>query len=136
MYHCKGSGNLEYDLDCAMVQAKDWGDTKELHAQLEQKAGELNKDPTRVPKVDVVNLYLDKNRDAPEAIFSTIQYLFFIEDNKFIELGPKFDDDRYRYSKIETLVDDLIQKNYIIFRDRERDAMNQKGRVQIKLKNV
>jgi len=136
MYHCKGSGDLEYDLDCAMVQAKDWGDTKELHAQLEHKAEELNKDPTRVPKVDVVNLYLDKNRDAPEAIFSTIQYLFFIEDNKFIELGPKFDDDRYRYSKIETLVEDLIQKNYIIFRDRERDAMNQKGRVQIKLKNV
>lgn len=136
MYHCKGSGDLEYDLDCAMIQAKDWGDTKELHQQFMQKAEEMGKDSTRVPKVDVVNLYLDKNRDAPEGIYSTMQYLFFIEDNKFIELGPKYDDDRFRYSKIEALVDDLIQRNYIVFHDRERDASYQKGRVAIKLKNV
>ncbi len=136
MYHCKGSGDLEYDLDCAMIQAKDWGDTKELYAQLQHKAEEMGKDATRVPKVDVVNLYLDKNRDAPEGIYSVMQYLFFIEDNKFIELGPKYEDDRYRYSKIESLVDDLIQRNYIVFHDRERDAQLQKGRVQIKLKNI
>jgi len=136
MYHCKGSGDLEYDLDCAMIQAKDWGDTRELHQQLMHKAEEMGKDPTRVPKVDVVNLYLDKNRDAPEGIYSVMQYLFFIEDNKFIELGPKYDDDRYRFSKIEALVDDLIQKNYIIFYDKERDSSFQKGRVQIKLKNI
>lgn len=136
MYHCKGSGDLEYDLDCAMIQAKDWGDTKELHNQLQHKAEEMGKDPTRVPKVDVVNLYLDKNRDAPEGIYSTLQYLFFIEDNKFIELGPKYDDDRFRFSKIESLVNDLIERNYIIFYDKEKDASMQKGRVQIKLKNV
>ncbi|MFZ2956785.1 MAG: DnaB-like helicase C-terminal domain-containing protein [Candidatus Ozemobacteraceae bacterium] len=136
MYHCKGSGDLEYDLDCAMIQAKDWGDTKELHQQFIQKAEELGKDPTRVPKVDVVNLYLDKNRDAPEGIYSVMQYLFFIEDNKFIELGPKYDDDRFRYSKIEQLVGDLIERNYIVFNDRERDNALQKGRVQIKLKNA
>ncbi len=136
MYHCKGSGDLEYDLDCAMIQAKDWGDTKELHNQLMHKAEEMGKDPTRVPKVDVVNLYLDKNRDAPEGIYSTLQYLFFIEDNKFIELGPKYDDDRFRFSKIESLVNDLIERNYIIFFDKEKDAAMQKGRVQIKLKNV
>lgn len=135
MYHCKGSGDLEYDLDCAMIQAKDWGDTRELYQQLQHKAEELGKDPTRVPKVDVVNLYLDKNRDAPEGIFSTIQYLFFIEDNKFIELGPKFEDDRFRFSKIEQLVDELIQKNYIVFFDKPRDAQYAKGRVNIKLKN-
>ncbi len=135
MYHCKGSGDLEYDLDCAMIQAKDWGDTRELHQQLEHKAEELGKDTTRVPKVDVVNLYLDKNRDAPEGIFSTIQYLFFIEDNKFIELGPKFDDDRFRFSKIEELVDKLIEQNFIIFYDRPRDTNYNKGRVSIKLKN-
>ncbi|HOT27397.1 MAG TPA: DnaB-like helicase C-terminal domain-containing protein [Candidatus Ozemobacteraceae bacterium] len=136
MYHCKGSGDLEYDLDCAMIQAKDWGDTKELHNQLMHKAEEMGKDPTRVPKVDVVNLYLDKNRDAPEGIYSTLQYLFFIEDNKFIELGPKYDDDRFRFSKIESLVNDLIERNYIIFFDKEKDNALQKGRVQIKLKNV
>ncbi len=135
MYHCKGSGDLEYDLDCAMIQAKDWGDTRELFQQLQHKAEELGKDTTRIPKVDVVNLYLDKNRDAPEGIFSTIQYLFFIEDNKFIELGPKFDDDRYRFSKIEELVDKLIEQNFIIFFDRARDTSYNKGRVSIKLKN-
>ena len=135
MYHCKGSGDLEYDLDCAMIQAKDWGDTKELYQQLQQKAEQLGKDTTRIPKVDVVNLYLDKNRDAPEGIFSVIQYLFFIEDNKFIELGPKYDDDRYRFSKIEELVDKLIQQNFIIFFDRPTDSGYNKGRVSIKLKN-
>jgi len=135
MYHCKGSGDLEYDLDCAMIQAKDWGDTRELFQQLQHKAEEMGKDTTRIPKVDVVNLYLDKNRDAPEGIFSTIQYLFFIEDNKFIELGPKFDDDRYRFSKIEELVDKLIEQNFIIFYDRPRDTGYNKGRVSIKLKN-
>ncbi|MDD3149178.1 MAG: DnaB-like helicase C-terminal domain-containing protein [Candidatus Riflebacteria bacterium] len=135
MYHCKGSGDLEYDLDCAMIQAKDWGDTRELYQQLQHKAEELGKDTTRIPKVDVVNLYLDKNRDAPEGIFSTIQYLFFIEDNKFIELGPKFDDDRFRFSKIEELVDKLIEQNFIIFFDRPRDTSYNKGRVSIKLKN-
>lgn len=83
----------------------------------------------------MVNLYLDKNRDAPEGIFSTIQYLFFIEDNKFIELGPKFDDDRYRFSKIEELVDKLIEQNFIIFHDRPKDTSYNKGRVSIKLKN-
>ncbi len=135
MYHCKGSGDLEYDLDCAMIQAKDWGDTRELYQQLQHKADELGKDSTRVPKVDVVNLYLDKNRDAPEGIFSTIQYLFFIEDNKFIELGPKYEDDRFRFSKIEELVESLIQANYIIFYDKPKDASYNKGRVSIKLKN-
>lgn len=135
MYHCKGSGDLEYDLDCAMIQAKDWGDTYELYQQLQHKAEEMGKDTTRIPKVDVVNLYLDKNRDAPEGIFSVIQYLFFIEDNKFIELGPKYDDDRYRFSKIEELVDKLIQQNFIIFFDKPADSGYSKGRVSIKLKN-
>ena len=136
MYYCKGSGDLEYDLDCAMVQAKDWADTRELYQQLQHKAEESGKDSTRVPKVDVVNLYLDKNRDAPEGIYSTIQYLFFIEDNKFIELGPKYDDDRFRYSKIEGLVDELIRNNYIIFYDWPGSGNLKKGRVSIKLKNV
>ena len=136
MYHCKGSGDLEYDLDCAMIQAKDWADTRELYRQLQHKAEGSGKDSTRVPKVDVVNLYLDKNRDAPEGIYSAVQYLFFIGDNKFIELGPKYDDDRFRYSKIEGLVDELMRNNYIIFYDRPGGGNLNKGRVSIKLKNV
>ncbi|MBI3039783.1 hypothetical protein HYY75_12190, partial [bacterium] len=136
MYHCKGSGDLEYDLDCAMIQAKDWGDTKEIYQQLQHKAEESGKDPTRVPKIEVVNLYLDKNRDAPEGIYSVMQYLFFVEDNKFVELGPKYEDDQFRFSKVEALITDLIQKNYVVFYDRDKSAGYQKGRVQIKLKDV
>lgn len=135
MYHCKGSGDLEYDLDCAMIQAKDWGDTKELFEQLQQRAEQLGKDSTRIPKVDVVNLYLDKNRDAPEGIFSVIQYLFFIEDNKFVELGPKFEDDRYRFGKIEELIDKLIADNFIVFFDKPKENLSNKSRVTIQLKN-
>ncbi len=136
MYHCKGSGDIEYDLDCAMIQAKDWADTKEICNQLRHKAEEMGKDPARIPKVDVVNLYLDKNRDAPEGIFSVMQYLFFIEDNKFIELGPKYEDEQFRFSKVEQLVTQLIENNYIVFHDKDKSAGYQKGRVQIKLKNV
>lgn len=135
MYHCKGSGDLEYDLDCAMIQAKDWGDTKELYEQLQQRAEQLGKDSSRIPKVDVVNLFLDKNRDAPEGIFSVIQYLFFIEDNKFVELGPKFEDDRYRFGKIEELIDKLIADNFIVFFDKPKESLSNKNRVTIQLKN-
>ena len=136
LYHAKGSGDLEYDLDCAMVQAKDWEDTKELTAQLQQKAEEMGKDPTRIPKVDVVNIYLDKNRDAPEGIYSVIQYLFFIEDNKFIEMGPKFADDKYRFGKVEDLIKSLINQNYITFYDKPQNATYDKGRVKIRLKDI
>ncbi len=135
MYHCKGSGDLEYDLDCAMIQAKDWGDTKELFEQMQQRAEQLGKDTVRIPKVDVVNLYLDKNRDAPEGIFSVIQYLFFIEDNKFVELGPKYEDDRYRFGRIEKLIDKLLEDNFIVFFDKPKDEAGTRGRVTIQLKD-
>jgi replicative DNA helicase len=88
MYHCKGSGDIEYDLDSAAILSKDWGDTHELYAQLAHMAEALDKDSQRLPKVDIVNLHIDKNRDVPEGVPDCIQFLFFIEENKYIEIGP------------------------------------------------
>ncbi len=118
LYHCKGSGDIEYDLDVGLVLAKDWPDTAELTEQLRAKAEALGKDPERIPKVDIVNLYIDKNRDAPEGVLSTVQFFFFVEENKFIEIGYKIDTDVYRFRRIETLVNNLIQRDFIKFYDR------------------
>jgi replicative DNA helicase len=117
MYHCKGSGDIEYDLDVACILAKDWQDTTELTQQLKSKAESMGKDVHRIPKIDIVNLYMEKNRDAPEGVLSTIQYFFFIEENKFIELGYKLETDVYRFNKIENLVNTLVDRDYIKFYD-------------------
>jgi len=117
MYHCKGSGDIEYDLDVACVLAKDWPDTAELTQQLRHKAEAMGKDVHRIPKIDIVNLHMEKNRDAPEGVLSTIQYFFFIEENKFIELGYKLETDVYRFNKIENLVNTLVDKDFIRFYD-------------------
>jgi replicative DNA helicase len=116
-FHCKGSGDIEYDVDVAMVLGKDWGDTKELYEQLRHKAESIGKDSTRLPKVDIVNLYVDKNRDAPEGTLGIIQFFFFIEENKYIELGYKLDTDVYRFRKIESLTAKLIERDFIRFYD-------------------
>ncbi|TMJ03589.1 MAG: hypothetical protein E6H01_05150 [Bacillati bacterium ANGP1] len=89
MHHCVGSGDLEYDLDVAMVMSKDWVATKNLEDLLrtEAKAGRAGSD--FIPKIDVIDVHLDKNRDAPETIASTIQYAFFVSLNKFVEIGYK-----------------------------------------------
>ena len=89
MHHCVGSGDLEYDLDVAMVMSKDWVATKNLEDLLrtEAKAGRGEND--FIPKIDVIDVHLDKNRDAPESIANTIQYAFFVSLNKFVEIGYK-----------------------------------------------
>ncbi|PKK92074.1 MAG: hypothetical protein CVV64_01260 [Candidatus Wallbacteria bacterium HGW-Wallbacteria-1] len=119
MYHCKGSGDIEYDLDSAVIMAKDWGDTRELATQLSAKAEEMGKDAVNIPKIDVINIHIDKNRDAPEGISSIVQLLFLIENNKFIELGYKVETDHYRFTKIENLINKLLEEDYISFRDIE-----------------
>jgi len=116
-FHCKGSGDIEYDVDVAMVLGKDWGDSKELLEQLGHKAEQMGKDSTRLPKVDIVNVYVDKNRDAPEGMLGIIQFFFFIEENKYIELGYKLDTDVYRFKKIENLVARLVERDFIKFYD-------------------
>lgn len=119
MYHCKGSGDIEYDLDSAMILAKDWEDTRELAGQLSAKAENLGKDSVNIPKIDIVNVHIDKNRDAPEGMSNVVQFLFLIESNKFIELGYKLEADHYRFTKIENLVNKLMEDEYIVLRDLE-----------------
>lgn len=83
MHHRTGSGDIEYDLDVAMILSKDWAATLEF--------ADLSKtkyvgDDSGVPKIDILNLSIDKNRDAPNETSQAVQYAFFIRENKFVEL--------------------------------------------------
>ncbi len=91
MHHSVGSGDLEYDLDVAMVLAKDWKSTAEFAQFVENRAKAANVDPATLPKLDIINLHIDKNRDAPEHAATIIQYAFFVTLNKFIELDYKLE---------------------------------------------
>lgn len=93
MHHCVGSGDLEYDLDVAMVMAKDWISTKNLEELLKGEAKSGRTESDYLPRIDIIDLNLDKNRDAPESMASTIQYAFFVALNKFVELGYKTSDE-------------------------------------------
>ena len=134
VYHCKGSGDIEYDLDCAMIMAKDWDDSRELAQQLQHKAEAMGKDPIHIPKIDIINVHIDKNRDAPEGISSMVQYFFFIEQNKFMELGYKMEADHYRFTKIENLIMKLMEEGYIVFRDIIPDIPEADGAGQRKIR--
>jgi replicative DNA helicase len=89
MHHSVGSGDLEYDLDVAMVMSKDWVSTKNLEDLLRTEAKAGRGDPDRLPRIDVIDLHLDKNRDAPDSVANTIQYAFFVTLNKYVEIGYK-----------------------------------------------
>ncbi len=110
MHHCVGSGDLEYDLDVAMVLAKDWGATRDLRQLLEAKAAsrEITED---IPLVDIINLHLDKNRDAPEEESHIVQFAFLVHYNKFIELGYKaereYERDFHGFAKIQEVYERL-----------------------------
>ena len=52
---------------------------------------------------------------APEGILGIIQFFFFIEENKYIELGYKLDTDVYRFKKIEQLVQKMVERDFIRF---------------------
>lgn len=117
LYHCKGSGDIEYDLDCAMILTKDWGDSKELNTQMAHIAEASGKDYIHLPKIDIVNLHLDKNRDAPEGKSPCIQYFFFIEENRFFELGYKESTNAFRFNKIENLLKRLMLEGFVQFKE-------------------
>ncbi len=89
MHHAVGSGDLEYDLDVAMVLVKDWKATRDLREFMESKARQEGVDPDELPRIDIINLFIDKNRDAPETESNIIQFAFFITLNKYVELGFK-----------------------------------------------
>ncbi|MFA5478661.1 MAG: DnaB-like helicase C-terminal domain-containing protein [Candidatus Muiribacteriota bacterium] len=131
IYHCKGSGDIEYDLDAAMIMAKDWEDTRELTEQMKTVAFDMGKSIDFLPKVDIINIYLDKNRDAPEGISSVIQYLFIIEANKFVELGYKIESDNFRFKKIQGILKNLVEEGYISFRDGVANAGKENPKVFI-----
>ncbi len=115
MHHSVGSGDLEYDLDVAMVLAKDWVATKNLEDLLRSELAARN--GGTVPRIDVLDLHLDKNRDAPETVANTIQYAFFVNINKFVELGFKsaerFTSAFRDFAKMREALDQLRQQGLI-----------------------
>jgi replicative DNA helicase len=115
MHHSVGSGDLEYDLDVAMVLAKDWVATKNLEDLLRSELAGRN--GGTVPRIDVLDLHLDKNRDAPETVANTIQYAFFVNINKFVELGFKsaerFTSAFRDFAKMREALDELRQRGLI-----------------------
>lgn len=94
MHNCVGGGDLEYDLDVAMILSKDWIATKNLHERLSLK--DKDKKMPDLPQIDIINLHIDKNRDSAGETSPTIQYAFFININKFVEVGFKTEEE---YSK-------------------------------------
>jgi len=113
MFHSTGGGDIEYDSDVAMVLVKNHKETKELMEKFDilVKNKELKKED--VPKIDIIDLYIDKNRDAPEGVSNIIQYLFFIESNKFIEIGYKDLREKYTYRKIGNIIENLKKMGII-----------------------
>jgi replicative DNA helicase len=83
MHNCTGSGDIEYDLDVAMILSKDWAATLEFADLLKTR---FAPDGPGIPQVDILNLNIDKNRDAPDEATQAVQYAFFVRENKFIEL--------------------------------------------------
>jgi len=94
MHNGVGGGDLEYDLDVAMILSKDWVATKNLAERLSMKG--KGTDVPDLPQIDIVNLHVDKNRDSAGEKSPTIQYAFFININKFVEVGFKTEEE---YSK-------------------------------------
>jgi hypothetical protein len=72
-----------------MVFSKDWVATKNLHDLLTTEAKAGRQESEFLPRIDIIDLNLDKNRDAPDTLASTVQYAFFITLNKFVEIGFK-----------------------------------------------
>ncbi|MFC1833659.1 DnaB-like helicase C-terminal domain-containing protein [Thermodesulfobacteriota bacterium] len=110
MHNCIGGGDLEYDLDVALVLSKDWIATKNLHDRLKLQGKEqTTKD---LPQIDIINLHIDKNRDSAGETSPTIQYAFFININKFVEVGYKTEDEYSKefkgFAKAEDMLGSLL----------------------------
>jgi replicative DNA helicase len=118
MHHSVGSGDLEYDLDVAMVLVKDWIATKNLEDLLKTEAKSGRGDPEHLPRIDILDLHLDKNRDAPDNVASTIQLAFFVTLNKFVEVGYKTDEQfttGFRdFAKMQEIVERLRQDGLLV----------------------
>jgi replicative DNA helicase len=117
MHHSVGSGDLEYDLDVALVLSKDWRATSELTQLLETQARASGADPESLPKIDIVNLFIDKNRDAPESASYIVQYAFFVTLNRFIELDFKLEKEYNRefraFGKTQTILNHVRESGFL-----------------------
>jgi replicative DNA helicase len=113
IHNTTGSGDIEYDLDVGIVVTKDWHDTQELNQQLTEIARVKNIPEEKVCQIDILNFYIDKNRDAPPGASNIIQYLFFIELNKLVELGFKNIEEEHTYTKVQDIVKKLIKTRMI-----------------------
>ncbi len=114
MFNCTGGGDIEYDADVAMVLIKDFKDTNVLYEKIANAAKEGRIDPNRIPHFDILNLHLDKNRDAPFGGNIIIQYLFLIEDNNLVEIGYKDVAQERTYLKITKIFDWMLENGYLV----------------------
>ncbi len=112
MHNCTGSGDIEYDLDVAMILSKDWKASKDLEELLKSKAV-----TARIPKIDIIDLNVDKNRDAPAEAGQSIQYAFFVHENRFVELDYKGDEehkeDFHGFAKVQQIFAFLVDRGYL-----------------------
>jgi replicative DNA helicase len=114
MHNCTGSGDIEYDLDVALILSKDWQATKELEGILRTRYSAFKVPP---PKIDILVLHVDKNRDAPQEAGQAIQYAFFVHENRFVELDYKSEDqdkpDFHQFAKVQEIFASLCAAGHI-----------------------
>jgi replicative DNA helicase len=107
MHHCTGGGDIEYDLDVAMILSKDWSATHQLEDLLKTR-----RSGKRIAsKIDILDLNIDKNRDAPGEGVQAVQYAFFIHENRFVELDYKREEEQradfHGYARIQQIYQTL-----------------------------
>lgn len=112
MHHCTGAGDIEYDLDVAIVLAKDWRATVQL-AQLMANRTQFDEPP----KIDIINLHIDKNRDAPQEAGGVIQFAFLLNQNRFVELRYRTEEEsspEYRgFAKVQEMYKVLVEGGHL-----------------------
>lgn len=113
MFNCTGGGDIEYDADAALIIVKDYHDTTQLDEKIANAVREGAVNPHHIPHFDILNLYIDKNRDAPEGGNIIVQFLFLIEDNQMVELGYKDVEERYSYAKAGKIFEWLLSRGYL-----------------------
>ncbi len=114
IFNCTGGGDIEYDTDVATVIIKDFKDTNALKEKINNAVKEGRVDPDQIPHFEVLNLYIDKNRDAPFGGNIIIQYLFLIEDNNLVELGYKDLEEEHTYAKVSQIFEWMMDNGYLV----------------------
>jgi replicative DNA helicase len=114
MHHCTGGGDIEYDLDVALVLSKDWAGTQQLAETMQSRSRDLQ---GPVPQVDLLNLHIDKNRDAPQEVSQAIQYAFFVYENRFVEIDFRRDEERQAnfrgFARAQEIFEFLVSHGYL-----------------------